>query len=142
MGIPDGAHTHGHGGGSGLGTVVLVILAVALLGPAVAAAVAELLHLLVIVLVVLAAVTGAGLVAFGAWRLRQPRPNAAPVTQRITPAPARPSPLLSEPRRAIERGGHLHLHFHGAGAEEIAALLARDTLPGPDVNRPDPPRVP
>jgi hypothetical protein len=72
MGHPDGAHTLGSGG-SGLGEFVLVILAVALLGPAVAAAVAELLHLLVIVAVALAAVVGAGLVAAGAWRLRQTR---------------------------------------------------------------------
>jgi len=35
--------------------------------------VAELLHLLVIVAVALAAVVGAGLVAAGAWRLRQTR---------------------------------------------------------------------
>jgi hypothetical protein len=47
MGIPDGAHTHGSGG-SGLGQVVLILLAVALLGPPVAAAAIELIHLLVI----------------------------------------------------------------------------------------------
>jgi hypothetical protein len=49
------------------------VLAVALLGPAVAAAVAELLHILIIVIVVLVAVAGGSLVAFGAWRLRQTR---------------------------------------------------------------------
>jgi hypothetical protein len=104
--------------------------------------VAELLHLLVIALVALAAGAGAGLVAFGAWRLRQPRLNAAPVVQRHHPSTGPAVSVASEPRRAIERGGQRHLHFHGAGAEEIAAILARHTLPGPDVNRPDPPHVP
>lgn len=47
MGHPDGAHTHGSGG-SGLGEVIVILLAVALLGPAVAAAVAELVHVLLI----------------------------------------------------------------------------------------------
>jgi hypothetical protein len=43
MGHPDGAHTHG-GGSSGLGELLVILLAVALLGPALAAAVAELVH--------------------------------------------------------------------------------------------------
>jgi hypothetical protein len=54
-------------------TPVLVFLAVALLGPAVAAAAAELLHLLVIVLAVLAGVVGAGVVAYVAWRVSRLR---------------------------------------------------------------------
>jgi hypothetical protein len=78
MGIPDGAHTHGHGG-SGLGGLVVILLAVALLGPAVAAAVAELLHLLVIAAVAVAAVAGVGLVAAGGWRLRSGRQDMARV---------------------------------------------------------------
>ena len=57
----------------------------------------------------------------------------------------------SEPlRRSRRRGAHppypsesagelpggLHLHFHGVSVEDIAAMLARQTQPGPDVNRP------
>jgi hypothetical protein len=131
MGIPDGAHTHGHGsGGSGLGELLLILLAVALLGPAVAAAVAELLHVLIIVIVVLAAVAGAGLVALGAWRLRQARPNAARVVHPVTSAPWRPAQARTEPRQvtgqqppAIEH--HHHVHFHGLAAEDVATILDR-----------------
>jgi hypothetical protein len=112
-----------------------VFLAVVLLGPAVAAAVAELLHLLVIVLV---AVAAAGLAAFVAWRLRRGRQDAPRQVQRITPAPPRPSPLRSEPRQAIEAPQQMHLHFHGASAEDVAAIIAQQALPEPDVNRPDP----
>jgi hypothetical protein len=61
MGHPDGAHTHGSGGG--LSQAVLIILAVALLGPAVATAVAELLHILLIIVVIVAAAGAAGLAA-------------------------------------------------------------------------------
>ncbi len=123
MGIPDGAHTHGHGGGGGLGMVVLVILAVALLGPAVAAAVAALLHLLVIVAVVLAAVAGAGAVALVAFPVSRGRQESARALHRVTPAPARPSPLRSEPRAAIEPPRQVHLHLHGVSADEIAAAI-------------------
>jgi hypothetical protein len=128
MGIPDGAHTHGSGG-SGLGTVVLVIVAAALLGPAVAAAVAELLHLLVIVAVALAAVAGAALVAAGAWRLRQTRPDTARVIHRITPAPARPSPLSSQARQAIGAPREVHLHLYGVSAEAVAAAIRNQDNP-------------
>ena len=110
-------------GGSGLGTVVLIIIAAAVLGPAVAAAVAELLHLLVIVIAALAAVAGAGLVAAGAWRLRSGRQDTARVLYQVTPAPPRASPLPSEPRPAIEAPREVHLHLYGVSAEEVAAAI-------------------
>jgi hypothetical protein len=79
MGHPDGAHTHGSGGGSGIGTAVLVILgaalAVNLAGP-VAAAAGELLHIVMIAAGVILGVGAAGLVALGAWRLRQSRASS------------------------------------------------------------------
>jgi hypothetical protein len=115
------------GGSGGLGMGVLVFLAVVLLGPAVAAAVAELLHLLVIVAVVLAAAAGVGLTAFVAWRLRHRRQAAPWRVERITPAPPRPSPLRSEPRPAIEapQQVHIHHHWHGVDAAEVAELIRR-----------------
>jgi hypothetical protein len=70
MGVPDGAHTHGSGG-SGFGPVVLVVLAVALLGPAVAAAAAELLHVLAIVAGVIVGVGATSLVGLLLWRWRR-----------------------------------------------------------------------
>ena len=126
MGIPDGAHTHG--GGSGPGELVGILLAVALLGPAVAAAVAELLHLLVIVAVVLAAVTVAGGAALLAFRVSRGRQNAARVLYQVTPAPPRPPPLPSQPRPAIEPPRpevHVHHHWHGLDAEDVAEILRR-----------------
>jgi hypothetical protein len=112
MGVPDGAHTHGSGG-SGLGPVVLVILAVALLGPAVAAAAVELVHILVIVAAVIIGLGAAGLVAVVAFRVRRAGLETPRVVHRITPAAPRPSPLPSEPRQAIGQPGAVLLHLHG-----------------------------
>jgi uncharacterized membrane protein YraQ (UPF0718 family) len=153
MGIPDGAHTHG--GGSGPGELVVILLAVALLGPAVAAAVAELLHLLVIVIMVLAALRAAGLAGLLVLRARRRLESAA---RAVAPNLGAVSPL-HETERALRRcRGHrdhlscrsnldvkcpagFHLHVHGVNAEDVAALLAWD-LPQPDVNRQEPPHVP
>ena len=57
-------------GGGGLGVVVLVIVAAALLGPAVVAAVAELLRVLLIVAGVIVGVGAASLAACSAGRAR------------------------------------------------------------------------
>ena len=76
MGHPDGAHTHGSGG-SGLGELLVILLAVALLGPAVAAAVAELVHVLLIVAGVIVGAGAAGLAGLLAWQLRRTRVDAA-----------------------------------------------------------------
>jgi len=153
MGHPDGAHTHG-GGGSGLGGVFVILLAVALLGPAVAAAVAELVHVLLITAAVIVSAGAAGLVGLLAWQLRRTRVDAARAMPPRTLA--RAAQPLPEPRRALPQArraselpaasqheplGGLHLHFHGVDAEDVAALLNRD-LPQPGVNRQKPPHVP
>jgi hypothetical protein len=65
-----------------LAQLLLILLAAALLGPAIAAAVAEVLHVLVIAVVALVAVAGTGLVAFGALRLRQERHEPGPPPHR------------------------------------------------------------
>jgi hypothetical protein len=122
MGHPDGAHTHGSGGFDPMR--ILIIIGALLVGPAVAAAVAELLHLLVLVLVALAAVVGVALVAFGAWRLRQTRQEPARALYRVTPAPPKQSPLPTGPRPAIEQRA-IHLHLHGVSAEDLAAIIER-----------------
>lgn len=129
MGHPDGAHTHGSGG-SGLGMVVLVIVAAALFGPAIAAAVAELLHVLVIVLAALAGLTLAGVVALAAfhvhrWRVGGTvrRPLPAPPWQRAvqgTPA-SRAVQAPRDQRPAIEQ--HVHHHWHGISPEAVAAII-------------------
>jgi uncharacterized membrane protein YraQ (UPF0718 family) len=130
MGIPDGAHTHGHdGGGSGLGELVVILLAVALLGPAVAAAVAELLHLLVIVLAAVAVLGAAGLAGLLAFRVRRKLEDAAragpPNLGAVSPLhrTARAARPLPGPRPAIEAPRQVHLHFHGVTAEDVAELI-------------------
>ena len=53
-------------------------------------------------------------------------------------------PLPTKSRRELPGGLHLqfHLHFHGVSAEDVAAILARQDLPQPEVNQPGPPHVP
>jgi hypothetical protein len=113
--------------------VVLILLAVALLGPAAAAAAAELFHVLVIVAGV---IVGIGAVCVGgllAWRWRRPRLDAA---RTAPPAFAkakvvRAAPPLPQERQARqlpgvsgrELPGGLHLHFHGVSAEDVAAII-------------------
>jgi hypothetical protein len=107
--------------------ILIIIGAIAVAGP-VAAAVAELLHLLVIVAVVLAAVAGAGGLALVAFRVSRGRQEAARVLYRVTPAPPRPPPLHSEPRPVIEAPrpeAHVHHHWHGVDAEDVAEILRR-----------------
>jgi hypothetical protein len=130
MGHPDGAHTHGSGGSGGVGTVLLVLLAVALVGPAVAAAVTELVHALLIAAVVILSLAAVGEVALVAYRLRQARPETPRVVHRITPAPWRPGQARSEPRQAIGPAREVHLHLHGMPPEQVAALLNRHRQDG------------
>jgi hypothetical protein len=150
MGIPDGAHTHGSGGG--LGTAVLVLvgaaLAVKLAGPVVAAA-AALLHILLIAVVVILGLAGAGLAGLLAFRVRRRLDSAArTVSPRASLRCGPPSPLppprpeIEAPRRAPGPPGELHLHFHGVSAEDVAAILAHQDRPRPEVDRPGPPHVP
>jgi hypothetical protein len=123
MGIPDGAHTHG-GGGFDPMPILIIIGAIALAGP-VAAAAAELLHLLVIVLAVLAGVMGAGVMAYVAFRVSRGRQEPARALYRVTPAPPKPRALPSEPGPAIEAPRQLHLHFHGTDPADVAELIRR-----------------
>ena len=99
MGHPDGAHTHGSGG-SGLGEVLVILLAVALLGPAVAAAVAELVHVLLIAAGVIVGVGAASLVGLIAWRWRSRKDAARAMPPRTLVA--RAAPPLPQARRAAE----------------------------------------
>jgi hypothetical protein len=113
------------GGGGGLGVVVLIIVAAALLGPAVAAAVAGLLHLLVIAVAVVGGVTLADGLALVAFRVSHRGQETARALYRVTSAPPQPSPLPSELRPAIEAPRQVHLHFHGADPAEVAEIIRR-----------------
>ena len=133
MGHSDGAHTHGSGGG--LGEVLVILLAVALLGPAVAAAVAELIHVLLIAAGVIAGVGAASLAGLLAWRWRSRKDAARAMPPRTLVA--RAAPPLPQARRTAELPaapqreppGGLHLHFHGLDAEDVAAILNRQDDP-------------
>ena len=132
MGHADGAHTHG-GGGFDPMPILIIIGAIVVAGP-VAAAVAELLHLLVIVLAVLAGVVGAGVVAYVAFRVSHRGQEAARVLYSVTPAPTKPPPLRAEARPAIGQQApaieqHVHHHWHGVSAEEVADILSRRDRP-------------
>ena len=91
---------------------------------------------------------GGGLLA---WRWRRPRRDAARTAPpafasakvvRAAPPPPRErqAPELTRHTRARAADGR-HLHFHGVSAKGVA-VLARQDLPRPDVNRPSRPRVP
>jgi uncharacterized membrane protein YebE (DUF533 family) len=123
MGIPDGAHTHG-GGGFDPMPIVIVLGAVAIAG-AVLAAVGELVHILLIVVAVIGGLAAVGLVAFIAYRIRHRDTNADRAMHRITPAEPRPAKALPEPRPAIEPAAevHIHHHWHGVDAEDVAAII-------------------
>jgi len=49
------------------------------------------------------------------------------VPARALPAPQRPA--IEAPRPEV------HLHFHGVTAEDVSAILARQDLPRPELNR-------
>ncbi len=124
MGIPDGAHTHGSGGG-GLGTAVLVIVGAALAvkyAAPVAAAAISLASIVLWAVAIVAGLAAVGLVAFAIYRWRHPR-RELPLRAQATVIRAQPRKLPEEPQRAIEQ--HIHHHWHGVSAEDIAAILAR-----------------
>jgi hypothetical protein len=136
MGHPDGAHTHGSGG-SGLGEVLVIVLAVALLGPAIAAAVAELVHVLLIAAGVVVGVGAAGLVGLLTWRWRRTQADAARAMPPLPTKMARAAQPLPKawPVHALpaesprELPAEVHFHLHGVSAEEIAAILRRQDQP-------------
>jgi len=70
-----------------------------------------------------------------------PRMRSAVGSQRhsLAPGVARAAQPLPEPQRGAIRQSAVHLHVHGISAEDLAAVLPRETLPGLDVNRPGPP---
>jgi MFS family permease len=111
--------------GSGLGTAILVIVVAALAvsaAPAVAGAAASLITaaLWTVGIVAAAAVTGGA--AYAVYRWRHPRrelPLQAQATI-VRPAAAQLPPAAPP---AIEN--HVHHHWHGVSAEEVAAILRR-----------------
>jgi uncharacterized membrane protein YebE (DUF533 family) len=119
------------GGGGGLlelvAAIVVIAVVVSAAGPVVAA-VGELVHILLIAVAVTGGLAAVGLVAFTAYRVRRRRslPTAARVLQ--PPGQARAAQPLPAPQRpAIEPAPavHIHHHWHGVDAEDVAAVLRR-----------------
>jgi hypothetical protein len=134
MGHPDGAHTHGSGGLGGLGAALLVILGAALFikaAPVVLGAAAELLHLVLIVAAVILGLAGVALAGFIAWRVHRYRHEGAARATALPPGSARAAQALQEPQRdALPPAAgqvHIHHHWHGVIAEDVAAIFARQT---------------
>jgi hypothetical protein len=134
MGHPDGAHTHGSG--SDPVPVLIVIGAAVIAGPA-AAAVAAIAHALAIIAAALLGLGAAALAAVAAWRLHRWRhPGAARVTalppgsaQAAQALPPQQQTAIEQPQaQAIESGGqvHIHHHWHGITAEDVAEILRRE----------------
>ena len=137
MGHADGAHTHG-GGGFDPMPILIIIGAIVLAGP-VLAAVAELIHILLIAVAVLAGLAVVSVVAVLAFHVHRWRAGgtiqrslpAAPRQRVVQGAPAaRAVQAPREPQPALEAPQEVHLHLHGISAEDVAAILARDRLPG------------
>ncbi len=103
------------------------------------AAVAGIVYALVITVVVIACVGAAGLVTLFVWRWRRSRPEAARIVPLQSPVPVRAAHPLPQPPPAIEQAPevHVHHHWHGVSAEDVAAIL-RD---GNAVNPGSGPRV-
>jgi hypothetical protein len=105
--------------------------------PAVAAAVAELLHVLLIVAGVIVGAGAAGLAGLLAWRLRRTRVDAARTMPPLPSKMVRAAQPLPQARRAgelpaapqREPPGGLYLHFHGVSAEDVAAILCNQDRP-------------
>ena len=118
------------GGGSGLlelmAAIVVIAVVVSVAGPVVAA-VGELVHILLIAVAVIGGLAAVGLVAFIAYRVRRRR--SLPVAARVLPSPvqARAAQPLPEPRTALGHAPevHVHHHWHGVSAEDVAAVLDR-----------------
>jgi hypothetical protein len=114
-------------GGSGAVAAALVIgaavLAAAIAGPVIAA-VAELVRLVLIAGAVILGLALAGGAAYGAHRVRQGRRSAPLRVRQVPPVTWRAAQAVQEPRRpAIEAPREVHLHFHGADAEQVAEVL-------------------
>jgi hypothetical protein len=118
------------GGGGGGGLAVAVVLVLLLLGSgagarAAHAAAAALIAALIALAVVLALIVVAG-VAWLVYRTRQDRPGAPLSTRLVSRIPPDPRPRLEEPYKpAVERPREVHLHFHGADPQDVAAIMRR-----------------
>jgi hypothetical protein len=122
MGHPNGAHTHGGGGFDPL-PVLIIIGAIAVAGPVAAAAV-ELLHILLIAVVVILSLGAVGLAGVIAFRVHRWRAGGTTRVSLPAPTVARAVQAPREPRPAIEQ--HVHHHWHGVSAAEIAAIIERN----------------
>jgi hypothetical protein len=136
---PSGAHTHDEGA-SGAAVAVLALFILAGAGSTIAAALADVLRVLVLVASVTAGLAVAATAGVVAWRVRH-RDRRAPWT--VTTLPARRAARMLAPPRAqrpaIGRGGDVHLHLHGLSPADIAAALARlsdGQAPGDPCRRP------
>jgi hypothetical protein len=118
------------GGGGGGGLAVAVVLVLLLLGSGAAARAGHaLMSAVVAALIALAVVLAlaiVGGVALLVYRTRQERPGAPFSARLVSRVPPEPLPRLEEPYKpAVEPPRELHLHFHGASPQDVAAIMRR-----------------
>jgi hypothetical protein len=122
-------------GGRGVGIAAAVFLfaavAVSIAGP-VAHAAAELVRAVLIAAAVLGGLVLLGGVGLAAWRLNRRQANAARVVSVVPSRVARPARVLPAPRPELERRPEVHIHLHGATAEDVAAILREHGHGGAD----------
>jgi hypothetical protein len=123
MGHPDGAHTHGSGGFDPM--PALVVIGVILAGPAVLAALVEIVQLALIIAIAVAVAAVAGLAAVIVWRVRHQDPPATQspmLVHRTILTPRSAAVTRPAPVKAIE-APQLHVHYHGADPADAAAVI-------------------
>ena len=117
----------GGGGGGVLAALVAVFAAVALAGVAegVAQAVASLVVVLVSTGAVVAVMAVAGAAAFLVFRARRSTAGGPPRAAQLPARLIHEIPRAERTRPALEASGSrtLHLHFHGADPEQVAAII-------------------
>jgi|RhiMetdeSRZDD1v2_1073273.scaffolds.fasta_scaffold166070_2 hypothetical protein len=120
------------GGGGEIVLALLAVLAVAAIAGPVVAAVGGVVHILFVTAAVLVGVAAAALVGFIAWRPYRWRHPSAARAAALPPGAAPAAKPLPEPQRAaLERAPevHVHHHWHGVSAEDVAAILRPRTGP-------------
>jgi hypothetical protein len=111
--------------GTGAAVAVAAIVAAAIARPVLAAA-AELVRLVLITGAALAGLAAAGGAALVVYRVRHRRPGTPLPVHRGRPVTWQAAEPLPAPQRpAIEAPREVHIHVHGASAEDIAEALQR-----------------
>jgi hypothetical protein len=117
------------GGGAGasllIALVVVIVFAAATAGPVVHAA-EDLVRILLITAAVLAGLVVGAVIGALAWRARHPRQNSTTPESFAAADQLRAMQARTAPRE-LPAQVHNHVHIHGLSAEDVAAVVARQS---------------